>query len=375
MTKSVATYEPLLSCLRARALELTTLRAAVNIQFDRIAAMQAELDLPATACSRSSSGTPSRLHVEGKGGDSSTPRTDYRFVLLGLANLARCVHHYVRSGVFALCASEHRNPALVLKRTDRLRPFRQTERVLGTTMTGTDEGRCIMTNGRTLTACAIGVLCLTCGLDGQGLTRYRDFELGGDIASVSALTGVASSEAKTIHQRPAVLQDLEWRPSRWDPRSAAASTDPVEQIHFSFYNDQLFRVAIAYAHERTEGMTSPDMIEAISAVYGTPLLGTPRAPARGASRIEIESGSPVAQWGDADHAVVLYQTSSYGDPFRLIVTDLRLDGLARKAETQAQRLDEQEAPSREIARQKKAHDDGRAAAEKARVVNKGVFRP
>jgi len=57
------------------------------------------------------------------------------------------------------------------------------------------------------------------------------------------------------------------------------------------------------------------------------------------------------------------------------VTETRLDELARKAETQALRLDDQEAPRREIARQKKERDDGRTAAAKARVANKGVFRP
>jgi hypothetical protein len=33
---------------------------------------------------------------------------------------------------------------------------------------------------------------------------------------------VAASEAKSIHLRPALLQDLEWRPSRW----IAGSTSP-----------------------------------------------------------------------------------------------------------------------------------------------------
>ena len=78
---------------------------------------------------------------------------------------------------------------------------------------------------------------------------------------------------------------------------------------------------------------------------------------------------------DADHAVVLYRTSSYGEAFRLILTESALDGLARKAALQAMRLDDQEAPRREIARQKKEQDDGRSAAEKARVANKAIFKP
>jgi hypothetical protein len=232
-----------------------------------------------------------------------------------------------------------------------------------------------MINTRTFASCALGLVLLTHGVDGQAVAQYRNFELGVNVAAVSVLTGVATSEAKTIHERPAVLQDLEWRPSRWTTSSALLpSTDPVQQIAFSFYNDRLFRIVVDYDRDRTEGMTDADMVEALSAVYGATL---PRAagPARVASRVETESGSPVARWGDAGHTVVLYRTSSYRGGFRLIVTDAALDGLARKATTQALRLDDQEAPKREVARLKKEQDDGRAAAEKARLANKKVFRP
>jgi hypothetical protein len=73
--------------------------------------------------------------------------------------------------------------------------------------------------------------------------------------------------------------------------------------------------------------------------------------------------------------VALFRTSSYRGAFRLIVTESALDALAQKATLQAVRLDDQEAPRREVARLKKEQDDGRAAAEKARIANKKVFRP
>ena len=148
----------------------------------------------------------------------------------------------------------------------------------------------------------------------------------------------------------------------------------MEQILFSFYNDQLFRVVVDYGHGRTEGMTNDDMIAAISGEYGTPLAKRPGA-VRAPSRVEIESGAAVARWGDAEHAVVLYRSSSYREAFRLIVTEPVLDDLARKAAVESVRLDDQEAPSRELARQKKERDEGLAAAEKARAANKGGFRP
>jgi GGDEF domain-containing protein len=232
-----------------------------------------------------------------------------------------------------------------------------------------------MMNGRTFAICAVGIALLGHRAEGQDLSRYRTFELGSAVASISTLTGVASSEIKTIHQRPALMQDLAWRPSRWVSGSSMTSTDPVDQVLFSFYNDQLFRVVVDYGHDRTEGMTDADMIEAISTTYGAPLAPTLRAAVRSPSRVETESGSLVARWGDAEHAVVLYRTSSYGRAMRLIVTKVTLDDVARKAEAQAMRLDDQEAPRREIARQKKEREDGLDASEKARVTNKAVFRP
>jgi hypothetical protein len=59
----------------------------------------------------------------------------------------------------------------------------------------------------------------------------------------------------------------------------------------------------------------------------------------------------------------------------LIVTDSSLVDVARKATIQGARLDEQDAPRVEAARQKQQRDDRRAASDKARVANKAVFRP
>jgi hypothetical protein len=205
------------------------------------------------------------------------------------------------------------------------------------------------------------------------ISRDIAFDLGASVATVSAATGVASSEATVLHQRPALLQDLEWRPSRWIAGSTAESTDPVERIVFRFYNDRLFQLVVDYGRDRTEGMTDADMIAAISTAYGS--INPTRSPGRVQSPVEIESGTPVARWADATNAVVLYRTSSYRQVYRLIVTNTGDATLARKGTTQALRLDEQEAPQREIARQKKERDDARAAADKARHANKGQFIP
>jgi hypothetical protein len=127
-----------------------------------------------------------------------------------------------------------------------------------------------MMTGRRLAIGALGFLLSTQLLHGQALPHYRDFQLGGNLASVSALARVAVSEAKVIHQRPAVIQDLQWRLPYSTNAATGLSADPVQQIVFSFYNDQLFRLVIDYDHNRTEGMTDADMIEAIWSAYGSP---------------------------------------------------------------------------------------------------------
>lgn len=229
-------------------------------------------------------------------------------------------------------------------------------------------------HARTLTIGLLGIALVGQRLDAQEFARYRTFNLGGSLASVLTSTGAAASDVRTLHERPAVLQDLEWRPSRWITGTATQSTDPVEQMVFSFYDDQLFRIVVDYGSDGTEGMKDLDLIEAISAVYGTPLGRSSRGMSRVPSEVEANSGASVGRWGDAEHSLVLYRSSSYRPTWRLIVTALRVDGLARTADARARRLDDREAPQREIARQKKEQSDGRAAAEKARTSNKKLFK-
>ncbi len=223
--------------------------------------------------------------------------------------------------------------------------------------------------------CAFGIMCSTHVIEAQSFSTYRQFELGSGVAAVSALARTAASETKTIHQRPVVLQELEWRPSRWTVGATVASTDPVARIVFSFYNEQLFRMVVDYGTQWTEGMTPPDVIEEINTVYGTPNSGPAGSAINPAPQDELELGSPIARWGDTRHAVVLYRRASSRESFRLVVADLPLADLATKAATEARRLDDREAPQRELARQKKALDDERDAVAKARLTNKAAFQP
>jgi hypothetical protein len=221
----------------------------------------------------------------------------------------------------------------------------------------------------------VGVLgaALSIGaVDGATAPHYRDFQLGGDLLAISALAGVPAADAKTIHERPALMQDLEWR--RGYSGSNETVVDPVQQIAFSFYDDQLFRLVIDYDRDRTEGLTDADMVEAISTMYGTPLKPPSKTNHPLLARVDEESGVRVAEWGDSQYAAVLYR-SSYAAGFRMVVTSPHLIALARKAEAQALRLEERDAPRRERARQQKEAETERAAKAKARSANKAAFKP
>ena len=218
------------------------------------------------------------------------------------------------------------------------------------------------------------VLVLSAGsLQAQERPHYREFVLGSSLSVISAQVKTPAAEASIIHSRPALIQELKWRQPYFVAGSSQLQTDAVERIAFSFYNDQLFNLAIEYDSQRTEGMTDGDMITALSDTYGPSSALKPRAAADPASRA-VESVPPLARWDRPDYSVTLLR-STFGDGFRVVVTSTALDALARTAEAQAVRLDRQEAPQRAIAQQKQDADAARASQEKARAANKAAFRP
>lgn len=207
-------------------------------------------------------------------------------------------------------------------------------------------------------------------LDAQDRSHYRDLPLGSDLLSIARAIDVPPSAAKVIHQRPAVMQELQWRP-RYSVGLATRQTDPVELVVFGFYDDQLYRVIVDYDRRRTEGLTNADMIEAISEMYGPPSKPTPRKSRVAAAG--VDSATPIARWADAESSVTLLRRP-YQATFRMIVVSTQLERLARIAETEAVRLSAGEAPQREGARQKEVNDS-LVAREKARVANKAAFKP
>jgi len=224
-------------------------------------------------------------------------------------------------------------------------------------------------------AIGVGILLLAQGARSQDRALYRNYRLGSDLTSVAALAKVPAAGAKTVYQRPNLIQELEWRQPYIMTGSAMSQSDAVQRIVFSFYDDQLFRLVISYDRQRTDGLTDGDMVEALSATYGVALLQpSPRHVPAFNPRLAIELGAPIAQWGDTDYSVGLYR-SSFASEFRVVITSPLLEALAQTATAEAIRLDERAAPQREIDRRQKEADDTRAAQEKARLANKATFKP
>jgi hypothetical protein len=206
----------------------------------------------------------------------------------------------------------------------------------------------------------------------QDLSNYRGFRLEMNLQAVAKQANVKPSEAKVIYQRPAVIQELEWRPQ--SSSSSSAQADPVEEVLFSFYNGQLYRIVVNYDEQRTVGLTDEDLIEAISAKYGRPTTPVAQIISSSPSQVYSDSEKVLARWEDSQYSFNLFRFS-YGAVPGMLVFSKRLDALAQGAIVEAIRLNTQEAPQREIDRQKQQDDEKRTAGQKARPVNKANFRP
>ncbi|PYU49046.1 MAG: hypothetical protein DMG48_18255 [Acidobacteria bacterium] len=204
-------------------------------------------------------------------------------------------------------------------------------------------------------------------LRAQDLSKYRHFTLGMSLTRLLERTGQKMADVKLIHGRPTLVQEVNW----WPPSLPGASfqSDTVEQILFSFYNGELYKMSVTYDRNSTEGLTAEDMVKSISAKYG---------PATNVA-LEIDSAKndryddrqkPVASWEDAQYSFNLARSSST-DHLGLIIYSKRVNAEAELAAAEAVKLEEQEGPNREAARQKKQTDD----LEVARQKNRKIFRP
>jgi hypothetical protein len=225
--------------------------------------------------------------------------------------------------------------------------------------------------------CTIGILCGGLGtpmLHATDFASYRGLKFGMDLPAAAAQSGTKITDATTLHQRPALIQELEWRPRPTVTSKTpddAVNADPVKEGLLSFYNGELFRIVVTYDRYRVEGMTAQDMIEGISAAYGTPTKPAVEIPYHSNYG---EVATVLARWEDPEYSYNLVRTGDRSS-FSLVLYSKRLDALAQAAIVQAVRQETADAPQREIERQKKRADDESLLLEKARSTNRPNFQP
>jgi hypothetical protein len=212
------------------------------------------------------------------------------------------------------------------------------------------------------------VLLLTAPLlRAQDLSKYRHFTLGMSLTRVLERTEQKMADVKVIHGRPALVQELTW----WPPNVPGSSfqSDTVEQILFSFYNGELYKMSVTYDQTSTEGLTAEDMVKSISAKYGPPTNIVLELDSAKNDRYDVKQ-TTVASWEDSQYSFNLVR-SSFTDHLGLIIYSKRVNAEAELAIVEAVKLEEQEGPLREAERQKKQMDN----LEVARQKNQKSFRP
>jgi hypothetical protein len=201
------------------------------------------------------------------------------------------------------------------------------------------------------------------------LSQYRGFRFGTDLSTVSQHAGVDASQAKVIHRRPALIQELAWHPQ---PLGLSSQPEAVKEVAFSFYQGGLFQIVVDYDRSETEGLTAADFADAISVVY---VAGVePATPVKVAPGSYGEEREILGQWQDSEYRFDLIH-SPFGPTFRLVGVHKRLEAPVLAAALEAKRLYDQEAPQRDAARLASEEESANAKLEKARVVNKPKFRP
>ena len=135
----------------------------------------------------------------------------------------------------------------------------------------------------------------------------------------------------------------------------------LAHLHSDFYNGALYRIVVVYDQRAVEGLTEEDMVKAISARYG---IGVRLYPEIDFPSHDVYSPPEkvIAQWDDSQNSVSLFHSTG-SESFGLAVFSKRLNAQAEAAIIESAKLAKEQAPQKEIDRQKKEVDDlGIAAA-------------
>jgi hypothetical protein len=213
-----------------------------------------------------------------------------------------------------------------------------------------------------------GVLLLTAPmLRAQDFSKYRNFSLGTNLAAVLKHTGQRLVDVKATHDGSLLFQELTWHPA--NGMGVSYRSESVDELVFSFYRGELYKMVVSYERASTEGLTADDMVKSISAKYGPATSVALEIDSAANERYELRQ-KPVASWEDSRYSLNLVR-SSYSNAFQLVIYSKRVAAEADAALAEVVKVDELEAPQKAVERQKKEAD----AIELTRQKNQKSFRP
>ena len=203
---------------------------------------------------------------------------------------------------------------------------------------------------------------------GQDLSKYRNFSFGMSLVELSKQVDSQPLHTKLIHKRPALIQEVTW----WPRESSGSSlqAEPVWQVFFTFYNRELYRILVTYDRHATEGLSDEDMVQAISAQFGTATRAAAAEISFSTNELYRSTEKVIARWEDSQYSINLIR-SGFLNSFALVIFSKRLDAQAEAAIAEIVKLEGQEDPQKEIERQKKEA----AKLEVTREKNRKTFRP
>jgi hypothetical protein len=220
---------------------------------------------------------------------------------------------------------------------------------------------------RSAVLCFVVLLLTAPMLRAQDLSKYRNFSLGTNLAAVLKHTNQRSVDVKASHDGSLLFQELTWRPA--NGMGVVSRSESVDELVFSFYKGELYKMVVTYERASTEGLTADDMVKSITAKYGPPTSIALEIDSAGKEQYELRQ-KPVASWEDSQYSLNLVR-SSFANAFQLVIYTKRVNADADAALAQVVKADELEAPQKAIERQNKEAD----ATELARQKNQKSFRP
>ena len=218
------------------------------------------------------------------------------------------------------------------------------------------------------TVLSLIVLLLTVpSIRAQEFSKYRNFSLGTNLASVLKHTDQRLLDVKATHDGSLLFQELTWRPA--SGIGVSYRSESVDELVFSFYKGELYKMVVTYERASTEGLTADDMVKSISAKYGPATSIGLEIDAAANEQYGVR-GKPVASWEDSQYSLNLVR-SSFSSTFQVIIYSKRVTAEADAALAEVVKVDELAAPQKAVDRQKKELD----AIELTRQKNQKSFRP